>query len=554
MRFLCTFLLFIPIFWIHAQHDVFPKDFDTLTFNAINFSFPEGVFERSYIIEITDITNKSTHVYTSETNQKIIGQFIFNTDYKWRYSAANDRGTAKDWSPYFHFRVEIPARIHAEHYRFSRHQISRGKTSPAIFLMDYAECAVNRAGDFIFFIPEVKGFDTIRRIRDLDMTPEGTFTALIDSIPCEFDLMGNVIWKAPDSGILNNESRENYHHEFTKLDNGNYLMLGTDNEKVEIGGELFDVAFDTVLEFDKEGKLVWSWNSKDYFGFEFLDFLRIHNERRGGKRIGLHANACSQDAENVYIGFRDISRILVINKKSKDVIASYGGYGPSDEIHGATAFFRRQHDVELLKDGSIAVLNNDSIMDPNVVSSLVIFSKINSNVKTSSKLMDFKFDFDTLTNGKSPKTGNLQELDNGNLFVNMGSINRCFEVTRDGKVLWDLFFKKYDTNHRMELPFPQYRIHEYSSLYRYEFNANVSSIKQLKEFKEVGITIYNLGSEDDIYIVEKVNARGKKEIIAELELSTNEKISVDLRVSEGEKSHVVIQSKSSHKSKWLTVN
>jgi len=92
-----------------------------------------------------------------------------------------------------------------------------------------------------------------------------------------------------------------------------------------------------------------------------------------------------------------MARIVKIKKSSKKVVAIYGGKNSGLPYHYAQGMFRFQHDALRLKDGSFAVLNNDLVADPEVVSSVVIFSEGKTPGK---KVFDFPFNYDGSTNGK----------------------------------------------------------------------------------------------------------------------------------------------------------
>ncbi len=477
---------------------VFPRDKDTLNYTSILFSFPWVENTNNYLIEVEALGERPVNfLYALNSNKKVLDGFVFGTPYRWRYRA--EEGEMKEWSPYRSFYIGDSPYIDTAYYHYRGKRKKRGQGEPGLLFFDYGRIATNRAGAAYFFLPDFPFVRPQSLVRDLKMTNRGTLTALLDSNACEFDLDGNILWRAPDDGKISGEGRERYHHNLTRLENGNYLVLGTDQvSRKAPDGTSMEVDFGTIIEYKPDGTIAWSWNSKDYFSDKDL-FCR--KGRDGLYDVKNHLHAMTRDGRYVYAGFRDISRIVVIEKKTGKVIASYGGYGYPSEPHSATGFFRRQHDATRLSDGNLAVVNNDSVMDPNVVSSLVIFSPISADWPQSEKVFEFPFNYDTLFNGKSVKTGNLTEMRNGNLLVNMGTIPRCFEVTRKGDLIWDLSIERYDTNHRMWLPFPQYRVSFSSSLYPYEMTGRVTSDSWEKDMRKISVKVWNVGSESDTYTV-----------------------------------------------------
>ena len=78
-----------------------------------------------------------------------------------------------------------------------------------------------------------------------------------------------------------------------------------------------------MLEFDKNGKLIWFWDSGKHITDEEFNFKKTPN---GIPNFATHANAfaISADQKIIYIGYRDMSRIMKIDKRSGTVIKAYG--------------------------------------------------------------------------------------------------------------------------------------------------------------------------------------------------------------------------------------
>ncbi|OFZ54534.1 MAG: hypothetical protein A3D92_17065 [Bacteroidetes bacterium RIFCSPHIGHO2_02_FULL_44_7] len=487
-------LLFFGLFPVLGQR--VPVNGDTLNFTSVLFSFPWIDGYEKFRIQVVNLQDSSVNfLYDCTTNKKLIERLAFGQSYRWRYGGLNSQYEVGVWSEYQSFHIATSDYVDPELYTYKGKRRKRGIGEAGILLMDAGRVGVSRIGRPAFFLRNGPFLNENTVVRDLKMTHNGTFTALFDSTACEFELDGTILWKAPDDGRINGETREHYHHEFTKLPTGNYVVLGLDYvQRTAADGSTVKVEFGTIIEYKSDGSIAWSWNSKDYFSDKDLFYKK---SREGAYDTQTHMNACTMDSLYVYAGFRDISRLIVIEKKTGKVMASYGGNGFPQEPHSAVGFFRRQHGATRLSDGNFAVVNNDSVMDPAVVSSLVVFSPISKEQPQSKKVFEFKFDYDTLTNGKSVKTGNLIEMKNGNLFVNMGALNRCVEVTRSGEVIWDMVMDRYDTNHRVWLPAPQYRVTFTPSLYPYEHTARILQDKLMGENRKITVRVWNIGALDD---------------------------------------------------------
>lgn len=532
-----------------------PPQGDTLNYTNILFSFPQQNHAENYLIEISEApTFSQKTLVETDINAHLVSSFNFGKNYFWHYAAIDAKGNSLGWSDTFSFVIGSNPYTNNEFFRYQGKKKDRSKAKPGVLFMDYGRVAVNRAGKVIWYLLDYPFLQGNELVRDIKLTPEGTITGLIDSVACEMDLNGTILWRAPDNGMLNGEKSENYHHDLKKLPSGNYMVLGTDMVSRIIPGtsDSIEVGFGTVIEYDVFGNIVWSWNSNTYFTDKDLFSKR---RRDGSYDVMTHMNAFSTDGKHVVVGFRDLSRIVVIDKNTAKVTESYGAKGLYSEPHSGIGLFRRQHDATVLRDGNYAVVNNDSIMDPSVVSSLVIFSPISKTNPVSKKVFEFKFDFDTLTNGKTPKMGNLQELDNGNILINMGGLNRCIEITRSGEVVWDMFMEKYDSLHKRWTPFPQYRVSYSSSLYPYVFRSKIMTDTVINQKRTIALGIYNVGESEDVYTVEsfeKTKNFTTNKKLNSIRLAPGESGLIEVSFIESEKIHFRVKSFNSHIHEHIT--
>ena len=185
----------------------------------------------------------------------------------------------------------------------------------------------------------------------------------------------------------------------------------------------------TLIEYNVKGEVVWSWRMRDYFPFDLL------GTEKGNAVLNPHCNSFSIDKTStyIYLGFKDISRIIKIDKQSKQIVASYGEkLNKTDTTITETNLFRKPHDAVILPNNQMMVLNNNDLKSNNV-SSTEIFSLPAGNNKNLTPIWSFKFNFDSLNNGRSLKLGGNKILENGNLLINEGIINRIVEVSKNKK-------------------------------------------------------------------------------------------------------------------------
>lgn len=526
-----------------------PKNEAVLNFNAVCFEFPWVKDADFYELVIYEDEPWKSETYTSVANKIIIDELSFGSVYYWKILAKKNNKQLSE-SELMHFEITKPSS--KDDLRFVRFNQKMSLCSNELFIYDYAGVMMNRKNEINWFMPSrLQGMPPMKGIRDLKMTEDGTFLAIIDSMAFEFDPMGKILWQAPNSGEISHMKTEDYHHDFQKLPNGNYMILGTERIRKQFKGEKDSTTFDsgTIIEYSPKGNVVWYWRAKDFF----TDELLAQRRKEDGKvNAATHMNSFHVDGNNIYVGFRDASWILKIDKPSKKVVELYGGHDSGLPNHFGKELFLFQHDTQLLKDGnSMAVVNNDSIKSADVVSSLVVFSLGDDTHDKGDLLFRFPFNFDKHSDGKSMKLGNVTELSNGNYLINMGALNRVVEIQPDGNVVWDCFTEKYDSLKHVWRPYQQYRVATTSSLYPNEFTAKWEESGRTATALKGKLIIFNVGSDNHSYSISAkhkngtirtyktdmvVNAKGKQELELNVEqTSSNPVTSIEVRVGQSTK-------------------
>ena len=72
-------------------------------------------------------------------------------------------------------------------------------------------------------------------VRDIKLYPDGSMTFVHQPYASRMDIDLNSIWTGPYKGTVSESDREDYHHAFNLLPNGNYMILG--NEKVNFSND-----------------------------------------------------------------------------------------------------------------------------------------------------------------------------------------------------------------------------------------------------------------------------------------------------------------------------
>ena len=559
-----------------------------LNYNQIMFECEKIKGPGFYVIQLSANTTDTLFGYNllerkDSSPAMLISNLQFGQKYRWRYTRIKD-GQKPVWQgPYL---FEISA-ISMPGKNLERIIVSKNDTSAnagGFIINDGNHCIIDRAGKPVWYLPNItwrailvkKKVEIKPQILDLRLNAAGTITYLADSIAVECDLNGHQLWKGPNDGNVSGMGTESYNHDFKRLPNGHYMILGNEiwrklpdyydtvsiQKKYHIrqvfnNKEYAKVEFGTVIEYDKNGKVVWSWNSQDYFDPDALKPWRLDQESDWSELA--HINAFSVDKNNdyVYVGFRNINRVVKVEKKTGKVVDSWGQRWPGGEARKALDI-HRQHDANLLRDNTIAVFNSNDFPGSDSLASVVIFSQ--QPVDTGCVIWQFNCDFDSIDHRATRNGGNVDELKNGNLFVCTGNMDRIFEVTRDKKIVWQAMIqgdaqagKLFD--HRL------YRAHWVSSLYPCYFTFQTDEDTVTRKSLHFGIRIFNKGSEEDAYRVKVASASGLYSSLfttamLNAESSAFFEIKPDKPLAAGDKINISISSKTNpdlERHSWVVV-
>lgn len=547
---------------------VLPVDKSTLNYTQVYFEEelrPEATrYELVYYDSLSLRSGKNKKLISGKLPAFWISDLNWGSIYVWHVNSYDKQGKLLSTGVSHHFRIMTVFSNNREETRLLIRTNKIAKHAKGLIFIDYAKTAFNRLGKPVWTVPEIEpAWNEKAQIRDLKITPDNTYGFLASNVPVEMTYDGNIIWRAPHPFLFNNDTII-YHHEFRKTNRGTYMVLGlksvyrkitgafgSEQLKKEnailkrVGEDVYKKAMMSVLlEFDKEGRVVWYWDSNEYLTDEDMNFKKGLN---GMPLFGTHANAFSENAEGtkVYIGFRDLSRIIKVDKQTKQVDLSYGERFPSGEGLYACHAFRKQHDAGVTNHNSILVLNND---EKHVKRSSVIELKDNVSKKDSVVLWKFNLDFDGPLNGKSVSGGNVMELPNSNILVCGGVLNRVFEVSRAKEVVWDAFVQSKEKQDTVWSPAAQYRASWVPEIVQYHFiAAPVSSVLKTAGTLTVNLTIHNTGNADDVYTVQAISEDGAtilktSTVSIKKNASVNHQLNITLSDLPEKKLNFVIQS------------
>lgn len=469
---------FVPLLLI-AQ--ITPKEGSALNYRIIGFSFPPVTQISDYELQIAagNYSNESSFqkniaVTANAKNNKIIAEVpAFGRQYTWRIGYSDER-SKKTYSELHHFNTMVSPDVNPDSVRL-RIISDQGKYKDDYVFVDCNKVLYDMQGHPVWFFPKIGDINTNgMHLRDLKLSPFGTITAIIDERIYEINYNGAILWQGRGNDKITKDSTllEVYHHEFTRLSNGHYMVMAFEQVlwqlPVKLDSETYKyifgkikrnnsadsqkMMFGTILEYDREGNIVWKWSGSDYFKTSDLSKRMFSN---GLFNLNdTHANAFYFDdkSQTICISFRDINRIIKIQYPSGKVLATYGKfYTPGNERdrHLVNGLFCGQHSSRLSSEGNLYLFNNN-ICHRKSVPTVLMLKEPHTEKDTLEKIWEFECPIEVQNETeRSPVTfnfgGNVFELPGNAFFVCMGgTYGKLFIVNRDKQVLWSGQPEKWD--------------------------------------------------------------------------------------------------------------
>jgi len=487
-------LLFLFLFSAHElSAQILPKEWSKLHYRIIGFSYPLNDVVVKYKIEIAagNFSNEDSFkkniiksVY-SKSNKVIAEVPYFGVDYTWQAVYTLKKSVIKK-SNLYHFSTLYTPEIDSCNVRLRIIKPAVKYRDNYVFV-DGNNALYDMKGNPVWYFP-FPGKEEQGNVlaRDLKTTPQGTITFLHTQHIFEINYNGDTLWKGPDNGQVSGGDSERYHHEFTRLANGHYMVLGTEHvhwdhpfipedssfsmiedEKIKYDSNISakkKTPFGTLIEYDEKGNVVWSWKSSKYFMGSDLLYYRPEGKV---KVIDVHENAFYFDEHEcaIYISFRNISRVLKISYPEGNVMNTYGEiFRPSVPAIG-NGMFCAQHACRKSKEGYLYLYNNNACNDDKSLPTVIMMKESPSGNDSLIKIWEYECSIDGINlnpltrkarekrammvrkkmNDKSWKAtllhytsgGNVIELPDRSLFVCMNAqYSKLFIVSHDKKILW----------------------------------------------------------------------------------------------------------------------
>jgi hypothetical protein len=484
MRIFFGTLLLATAFSLAARAQTVPAEGKTLNYRLIGFTESVQQAGSAYHLQIAAGTTDNEDTFSKNIihaayskNNKIVAEVpAFGKAYTWRMLRDGKPGALHHFSTGWVNRLDTA--------KFRIHVVKSAETSTdAYFFLDGNKLMSDMKGRPVWYLPDIEGENVeIAEMHDMKLTPQGTITFIMGERALEVDVDGKILWSAPDDGRISHEKEEHYHHEFTRLANGNYMVLGTEyaaaklpkvnnaaatsiaDNKVRNNATNFVyqklLAFGTIIEYNPKGEIVWSWKASPYFKDLEVGYpLKLN----GIQENVIHENAFFFDArqKNVLVSFKNISQVMKIHYPDGKLMDSWGALNKENVVNWTSSPFCEQHACKRTASGELLLFNNNLCLGKGIPK-LMRF-KEPATRGALKKTWEYQMPEGSLSEripGKEHTTsgGNVTEVKNGVYFASMCSpFGNVFMVNEAGTLLFNCIPEKWSARDEKWIPVAQYR-------------------------------------------------------------------------------------------------
>jgi hypothetical protein len=216
----------------------------------------------------------------------------------------------------------------------------------------------------------------------------------------------------------------------------------------------------TIIEYDADGKVVWSWKT-----YPYMQKTLLKNNQKLLRPDMTHENAFYFDQEHgfIYLSLKNTNQILKIKYPQGTVVGCYGGpVTATDIVDDKIGLFCQQHSCKLTKNGDLYLFNNN-MCKLNEPPNLLVFNGAPSQTSTPTIKWEYAlpYNWDKETNHRRKEGtsgGNVQELKDGQFFISMFKpFGDMYVVNQEKQILWHGVLEKKQPQTGEWIPQEQYR-------------------------------------------------------------------------------------------------
>lgn len=421
---------------VHSQPPILPENGAKLHFIHVLFQWECVINANRYEVEIENEKTKA------KWTKKVVGNsfemrenLYWGNHYTWHVKAFKNSEKIMQ-TPDYRFEILFNMRVDSSKYRHLIFENTYKSKDSLYVVLDNPGVIIDLRGNPIWFYPDsnVSRFFHLQQLENgnfATMKPKKVKAANENLVVEEISPTGKQVWISPRTVGVASDSSEFWHHDYQKLQNGNYLIVGNKYvyRKFANGKDSFMVRFGTVVEVNPQKEYVWHWLSSDYVKDEDAFY-------EGYKDNPIHLNSIFLDEKTdiLYVSLRYIDRVIAVDRKTKKVLQTWGTKLASGDAKYANEFFHHQHSAKPLGN-SLFLYDNGLGKGTDTISSLLIFEK--GNEKTAAKIQyRFPMRFGRRGQSWSESKGDVDRIEKGLYLVEMGAIPRTVLVDTTKGIVW----------------------------------------------------------------------------------------------------------------------
>ena len=223
--------------------------------------------------------------------------------------------------------------------------------------------------------------------------------------------------------------------------------------------------FGTLIEYDEQGNIIWSWKSSKYF--KDADIFSRTSPNGTFYIKDVHANAFFFDEKTkaIYISFRNASRILKVQYPEGKVLNTYGKKYDNGDTRGyGQDLFSSQHNCSISKEGYLYLFNNNSVRK-SALPTIIIMEELPSKKDTLKKIWEYQCTTEGIDTSLKDAPdfsamGSVMELPDQSILACMSAhgYTKTFIVSRDKNILWSAMPERWKPDEKKWYPIMQYRV------------------------------------------------------------------------------------------------
>lgn len=240
-------------------------------------------------------------------------------------------------------------------------------------------------------------------------------------------------------------------HDFDIDENGNYLLLASENISVDMsllveGGDPNATIKDKLVqEFDADKNLLYTWKSWEHFEVTDADTTSPLVDLTKSSVDYNHANAICFDSDTSFLlSVRHFNEITKIDRRTGNIIWRFGGKKNDFEFVNDTIGFSHQHSIRKLANGNIMFFDNGNMRVPQQTS-VVEYALDELNKKAT---LIKRYEHNPLI--YTDHAGGQQYTNNGNILIYWGEESPSLtEYHPDGTKAIEIDFSNHSFSNRI---------------------------------------------------------------------------------------------------------